>query len=126
MRRALTALVLGLAAGALAAACDADDGGEGDPCQQAAAVRRDAIDAYCAGHVGGCCFCACWVDTGYYDIEAYLADNACLCVDPPSDDTPTACEGDLLEDAEACLDDVEACEELAAAEKELACQATPL
>ena len=121
-----TRFCLWLALAAAVAACDAEGGGKSDPCEQAAAIRQEAAGAYCAVRTELCCFCACWFSTGYYDIEAYLDDGSCWCVDPPPEETPPACEGEVLEDAESCLDDVEACKELATAEKDLACQTTLL
>lgn len=119
-------LFLSLFLGASVAACDGDGGGKGNACEQATAVRREAADAYCATRTNLCCYCACWGVTAYYDMEAYLADDDCLCIDPPAAEPPPACEGDLLEDAEGCLENVEACKELAAAGADLACQSTPL
>lgn len=94
-----------------AGACDEDD--KGDPCQQAAAVEQDAADGFCSDKTAQCCFCACWNQTaGYHDIDTYLADQSCECIEPPpNDDAPVdqTCEGQALEDAQACLDDEEAC-----------------
>jgi hypothetical protein len=109
-------------------ACDAEGGGEGNPCERAEAAKQQAADDYCVQMAALCCYCSCWEGTGYYDVEAYLDDLSCDCLAPPADETSeeVPCEGDLLEDAEACLDDLDACTALHVAEKQIACEATPI
>lgn len=120
-------LVLALAWALAAASCTAEHDAKGDACQQVERARREAVDAYCAIEAQQCCFCACWGSTGYYDMETYLYDQSCECVAPPADETQGEdCEGEVLEEAEDCLDEIDACVEEFLAGKQLACEATPL
>ena len=111
MRNTITLLSLSAAAMMFGAACDEDD--EGDPCQQAAAVVQSAADEFCSDKTDACCLCACWSQTaGYYDVDTHLAENACQCIEPPPDNeapVDAACEGEYLEEAQACLDNEDAC-----------------
>jgi hypothetical protein len=128
MRNAINYLALLAAATAVVGACDEED--QGDPCQRAAAVEQAAADEFCAVRTDACCLCACWSQTaGYHDVDTYLFAGTCECIDPPpADETPAeeACEGQTLEDAQACLDDEEACVQPTLQSMQVACDASAI
>lgn len=105
---------------------DDDDGQESNLCAEAAAVETNAISEYCADKTDVCCYCNCWESSmGLYDQDAYLADQACDCSDPPSGDT-AECVDPKLAYAENCLADEAQCAEWAVQAAEGLCDATPI
>jgi hypothetical protein len=95
-------------------------------CEEAQAIEQDAIAQYCADKTEVCCYCHCWESSyGLYDQEAYVADQSCICSEPPPDEE-IECEGVALDYANNCLDDPEACADFATETAQSICEATPL
>jgi hypothetical protein len=119
----LAACCLGAVA---AAACD--EGGSdkgGDPCAEAAAIRNEAVTAFCTDKADDCCFCQCFEDfEGLFDAGALYPGGVCECA--IAGGAPSACEGAALDDARHCLGDEDSCAAVAVSVAESRCDASLL
>ncbi|MBN2496848.1 MAG: hypothetical protein JXR96_19815 [Deltaproteobacteria bacterium] len=74
-----------------------------DLCARAAELRSDKADDVCSDQSDTCCTCQCWLDDRQVQDPG---EPGCVCTSPAAQ----ACEGDLLDEAHACLADQDVCE----------------
>ena len=99
---------------------DTDTNSDLDACEEAAQVAYDAMAEYCADLGDVCCFCQCFDETyqGNYDVDEFVDNELCSCVEP---EPPGECTLDAETAAMDCLMDVETCEDNSTDAAALAC-----
>jgi hypothetical protein len=104
---------------------------EVDACEQAAEVMEDAMGEFCGDKGDVCWFCNCLKQGMTASFDPGTHEWRCVDVQPCDDNPLTpedecACEGDVLEAAQACLTNPDKCDSESQARARDACDASPI